>query len=474
MHTQKQSIEQLKNIPKVDFLLSHELFRDCNKSLLKNLISKNLQDLRTKIMQNALSPSQIQNTLASLPQTIKTHYDTLTSATLRPVVNASGVVIQTNLGRSVFAQKIIEEITPILTRYNTLEYDLQKGSRSSRYTHTNTLLQALFGAQEFLLVNNNASAVFLILQTFAKDMEVIISRGELVEIGGEFRIPEVMKSAGCILREVGSTNKTHLHDYIESINPKSALIMKAHQSNFTQIGFVKAVDIKEINALCKEKGLIDYYDLGSGYVQDLLNGEKPIAKGIKEPSLKEIFQNPPSLLSFSGDKLFGGPQVGIIAGKKELVDKLKANHLLRALRVDKLTLSVLQATLQAYLHNDYANIPTLHMLSLQPSELKEHAQEFLTTLQSNINNTFSFTLLPLDSLSGGGSLPNIRFESFGIGIRHKIICTMDLESRLRQEFSIITRIEKDYVICDMRTLLDGDKELIINALQNISQNPEDS
>ena len=470
MHTQKQSIEQLKNIPKVDFLLSHELFRDCNKSLLKNLINKHLQDLRAKIAQNALSPSEITNTLSLLPQTLKTHYDTLTSATLRPVVNASGVVIQTNLGRSVFAQKIIEEITPILTRYNTLEYDLQKGMRSSRYIHANTLLQALFGEQEFLLVNNNASAVFLILQTFAKDLEVIISRGELVEIGGEFRIPEVMKSAGCILREVGSTNKTHLHDYTESINPNTALIMKAHQSNFAQIGFVKAVDMTQISALCKEKGLIDYYDLGSGYVQDLLHGQKPIAKGIKEPSLKEIFKNPPSLLSFSGDKLFGGPQVGIIAGKKELVDKLKANHLLRALRVDKLTLSVLQATLQAYLHNDYANIPTLHMLSLQPSELKEHAQEFLTTLQSNINNTFSFTLLPLDSLSGGGSLPNIRFESFGIGIRHKIICAMDLESRLRQEFSIITRIERDYVICDMRTLLDGDKELIITALQSISQN----
>ncbi|RDU55087.1 L-seryl-tRNA(Sec) selenium transferase [Helicobacter sp. MIT 00-7814] len=475
MHAQ----ELFQALPKMDTLLNHKNFAKANKTLLKPLISKHLQELREEIQnlieshaQSTLDShavAQIQEKIRNIPTTIQNAYNALFTPTLIPVVNASGVVLQTNLGRSVLSQQVAQKLLPLLTRYCTLEYDLDKGARSSRYTHANALFQALFQTDyEFLVVNNNAAAVLLILQTFAKNKKVLISRGELVEIGGGFRIPEVMKQAGCELLEVGATNKTHLSDYENALSAECAMILKAHKSNFSQIGFCAEVAMKDLSALAQREGMIDYYDLGSGYVSGLesLPHAHYTSENSQEPSLKEIFSAPPSLLSFSGDKLFGSAQAGIIAGKKELIERLKKNQLLRALRVDKLCLGVLQASLEAYLQNDFDAIPTLRMLRISPDSLLSRAQQFLKILRP-LESAYDFEVKKVDSLSGGGSLPDMKFESYGIAISAKAFSCAQLEERLRRDFSIITRIIADKVLCDMRTLLDNDEMRIFEALESL-------
>lgn len=475
MHTQKL----LAALPKVDVLLWQPCFIACNPKILKPIVQRHIDSVRQAILQDQIttthpnlathitqaSAGDLRDTLTQfLTESIAQEYDTLTTSSLVPLVNATGVVLQTNLGRSVFAPTLFEQIKPLLTRYCNLEYDLTQGKRSSRYAHANAMLKALFCQEyEFLLVNNNAAAVLLILNTFAKDKEVIISRGELIEIGGEFRIPEVMKSAGSLLVEVGATNKTRLTDYERAISPNTAMLMKAHKSNFAQMGFCEEVDMCELSTLACSNGLIDYYDLGSGCVADL-----PLATSLfdtrTDPTLYEIFASPPALLSFSGDKLFGASQVGIIAGKPHLIARLKQNQLLRALRVDKLCISALQATLQAYLRNDRESIPTFAMLSLTPDVLHQRAQELLQMLQSRALKTINTTIIEVDSVAGGGSLPNKIFQSVALALASTALSVSALESRLRKEFHIITRVQKQQVLIDVRTLLQGDMERICDAL----------
>ncbi|MDD7345409.1 L-seryl-tRNA(Sec) selenium transferase [Helicobacter sp.] len=484
MHTQ----ELLQALPKVDTLLAHKQFETYNTTIIKSLIQQHIHTLRQAILQNTLMTTypeialhidsgsmhtdSTHTTLATyithtLLQSITNDYHKLTTPSLVPVVNASGVVLQTNLGRSVFAPNLMQQILPLLTRYSNLEYDITQGKRSSRYTHANTLLKALFSQEyDYVLVNNNAAAVFLILNTFAKDKEVIISRGELIEIGGEFRIPEVMKSAGSVLVEVGATNKTHLLDYQTHITPHTAMLMKAHKSNFAQIGFCQEVSMQELSTLAHTHNLIDYYDLGSGCVMDLALATS-LSHTQKEPTLHEIFTSPPSLLSFSGDKLFGASQVGIIAGKPHLIAQLKQNHLLRALRVDKLCISVLQATLQAYLHNALESIPTLAMLTLTPQALRQRALELLQMLQTHALSHIQATIIEVDSVAGGGSLPDKVFQSVALALTSDKIHASALESHLRTEFHIITRIHKQQVLIDVRTLLEGDTKRICQALETI-------
>lgn len=501
MHTQTHKL--LQALPKVDVLLSHPHLSALNPRILKPLIQQHLDALRRSILAHSLATtypklseslahlkcpenSQSTHTLDSratltshfthaLVESIAHDYHAHLAPSLVPVVNASGVVLQTNLGRSVFAPALLDRIRPILTRYCSLEYDIAQGKRSSRYTHANALLKALFCPEyEFLLVNNNAAAVLLILNTFARDKEVIISRGELIEIGGEFRIPEVMKSAGSLLIEVGATNKTHLRDYERAISPNTAMLMKAHKSNFAQIGFCEEVDMRELSALARSNGLIDYYDLGSGCVADIA-GAHYVAGAQAEPTLYEIFASPPSLLSFSGDKLFGASQVGIIAGKPELIAALKANHLLRALRVDKLCISTLQATLEAYLHDELDSIPTLSMLTLTRDTLHQRAQSLLQMIESHALKHISAQIVEVDSLAGGGSLPDRVFASMAIALTSDTLKANVLESRLRREFHIITRVSKEQVLIDVRTLLEGDIERICQALSTIesSQSTKD-
>lgn len=440
-------MQDLKKIPQIEKILKNPIFDNTNKIILKNITINKINHTRNQILNG-----QSYN-LEHLENEILDEYKSITSNTLKPIINATGVVLQTNLGRSVFHKNLLNEILPLLNHYNNLEYNLKIGKRGERYDHLTSMLKAMFNTESALIVNNNAAAVLLILNTFAKDYEVIVSRGELVEVGGSFRIPEVMKSAGAILKEVGATNKTNLNDYKNAINEKSKIIMKAHKSNFEILGFSSEVSINDITKLCNENHLIDYYDLGSGYI-----------KGIdcNEPSLLEICKNPPSLLSFSGDKLFGSTQAGIILGKKYLIDQLKQNHLLRALRVDKITILLLQATLQRYITNNIAEIPTINMLSKDISQLHKQAK----FLCDRIDSFFNPSIIEVDSLAGGGSLPNKTFKSFGISLQIKGIKASELEKTLRENL-VITRIYNNKVTLDMRTIQDDEIEILISILNNI-------
>lgn len=445
----------LRSIPKVDMLLTHTDLKDFDKALVLPIIHEYLQTLRDSISQG-IKPNADINTHA---KKIKAKALQAKAPTMQSVINATGVVIHTNLGRSVFSQEIIDEITPLLCAYNTLEYNLQEGKRGERYIHATQILCQIFGCEDALLVNNNAASVLLILNTFAQGKEVIISRGELIEIGGSFRIPEVMKSASSILCEVGATNKTHLSDYENAINEQTAMIMKAHKSNFKQIGFTKDCHIKELITLAKKHNLIDYFDLGSGHCGILSLQD--------EPSISEICKYKPSLLSFSGDKLFGGPQLGIILGKKELIKQLKSNQLLRALRVDKFSILAFIATLQAYMDKAYHKIPTLCML-LTPLEKLESRAKSLQSLimQSPISQKVQVEILKLSSLAGGGSVPHIEFESWGLSLQSKILNAKAFEKKLRLK-GLITCIQKDKILLDMRTLLPHDEEKIVVILESI-------
>lgn len=447
--------ELLQTLPKVDDLLKDTLFSKCKKKILKPIIQKELQKIREGICAHQI----LDFSLHAFKHELFSIYMKSTCTTIKPLINATGVVLQTNLGRSIFSKEILDEILPLLMSYNNLEYNIQEGKRGERYTHLKHLICTLLGCEDAIVVNNNASAVLLILNTFGKDREVIISRGELVEIGGAFRIPEVMKLSGSKLVEVGTTNKTHLSDYEEAITEETSMIMKAHQSNFKQIGFTSSVCFSNITALAKQKGIIDYYDLGSGYVQGLHIDE--------EPSILELCKFSPSLLSFSGDKLFGGPQAGIIVGKSELIAKLKKNHLLRALRVDKFTTLALEATLRAYINEEVEKIPTLHMLNLSAQKIQEKAKSLLALLLPIAN--LQAQILPLDSLAGGGSLPQTPFKSYGISLNFPSLKASNLEKMLREE-GIIARIIQDKVCLDLRCIQEREYDHINNALQKICEN----
>lgn len=453
----------LRHIPKTDKLLKAlqcELEGNLNLNLAKKLILEFLENYRQDLLQGG----EILEFQACVQCIIK-QYHSLTQKSLKPLVNATGIVVHTNLGRSVFSKEILQEIAPILTHYNNLEYDVNKGSRSERYIHLQGLFRALLGAEDVLVVNNNAAAVFLIFNTFAKGKEVVVSRGELIEIGGSFRIPKVMSDSGAILHEIGTTNKTHLKDYKEAINENTAMLFKAHKSNYAMSGFVKEVEFGEIVELAKMQNLIDYYDLGSGYF-GLSGFEKSLKKF--EPALEEIAKLNPSLVSFSGDKLLGGAQAGIIFGKKALIDELKKNQLLRMLRVDKFTIAALEATLNAYLEGKTDKIPTCHLLLKDKAELKQEAE----ALAKLIPQDFAPEVIPAKSYSGGGAMPSHYLDSFGVAIGAKSLMSLgldeeQLEKHLRS-FGIIARLENCALILDVRTLLAGDKERIAEALKNLA------
>lgn len=460
---QSSKIASFSQIPKVDTLLSHPLLASFSKATILPLIRTELQILRTKIKHNNISEQNLQTYLANLIQTLIEKATKIEKKSLQQVINATGVVLHTNLGRSVFSHELLNEITPYLCHYHTLEYDIAQGKRSERYMHIRQILCEMLECEDALIVNNNAAAVFLILNTFAPQKEVIISRGELVEIGGSFRIPEIMKSASGLLREVGTSNKTHLYDYKNAINDYSAMIMKVHQSNFAQLGFVSHCSMRELTQLARAHKLIDYYDLGSGYLGfDNLN--------LYEPNLYEIMRAKPSLVSFSGDKLLGGPQAGIIVGRAELITRLKQNQLLRALRVDKFTLLALQATLQAHKDKAYSKIPSLHMLSLNTQELYNRAQSLLQAISKaqllNTDSKLHAEIVPLRSLAGGGSLPHAHFESYGLALSAHDRDVQSFETQLRH-LGLITCVQKDKILLDTRTLLEGDEECIVEILCKI-------
>ncbi len=443
----------LKSIPKVDKFITHKAFEGLSKTLITKLTKEVLENLRNNILNEKIKEINENNLIKEVLQ----NYEELTTPSLKNLINATGIIVHTNLGRSLLDKKSLEKAISIATSYNNLEYNLKEGKRGERYEHISKALKALTGCEDALVVNNNASAVFLILNTFCKDKEVVVSRGELVEIGGSFRVPEVMAQSGAILKEIGTTNKTHLRDYENAINEKTSMLMKVHKSNYSIEGFSSEVDFEEIVKVAHDNNLIDYYDMGSGHMIDL-----PFNLNANEPSILQIMKFNPSLLSFSGDKLLGSVQAGIIIGKKELIDKIKKNQLLRMLRVDKITLAILEDTINSYLKNELENIPTLKMLHTTLETLEKRA----TNLKEKVKDIYNCEVIKTQTMIGGGTTPNKKIPSIGLSLEYKNYKANKLEELLRKN-NLISRIENDRVILDFRTILEDEIEKIEIILKNL-------
>ena len=389
------------------------------------------------------------------------------SFSLKRVVNGTGVVIHTNLGRSILPKSALENILKISSSYSDLEFNLLEGKRGKRYSHVEYLLKKILKCEKAIVVNNNAAAVFMALSTFCSGAkkEVVVSRGELVEIGGSFRIPDIMSASGAVLTEVGATNKTKLGDYESAINENTALLLKVHQSNFRIIGFTASPSGKDIASMAKKHGIPVMEDLGSGSFVDIRRFGLPY-----EPTAQEVIENGVDVVTFSGDKLLGGPQAGIIAGKAEYIDRIAANPLNRAFRIDKMTLAGLEAVFFEYLDLDRAvkNIPTLSLIAQSESEIKRKALKLLNLIKrfENIDKAiFEFKMIEDFSLVGGGALPDYELKTYSLSIIHKKIGASGIGEIFRKaKIPVIGKIKNGEFRLDMRTVFHGDFNDIIDAI----------
>ena len=459
----------LRKIPRVDEILSRpeilDLLKVHPRTVVVEAIRKGLQRLRREILNGHELPLSEDNSIPfeNLLPLFQEEFDLQIHPRLRRVINATGIVIHTNLGRAPLHPLAIKQIINISKAYSNLEYDLVRGERGDRYSHVEEILCRLSGAESALVVNNNAGAVLLCLNTLAEGREVIISRGQLVEIGGAFRVPDVMKRSGAILKEVGTTNRTHLNDYQRAIGPETALLLKVHTSNFRMMGFTAEVSLNELVHLGREHHLPVMEDLGSGCLIDLSR------YGLeKEPTVQEAIRTGVDLITFSGDKLLGGPQAGIILGKKDILDSIKFNPLTRALRIDKLTLAALESTLLLYLDEKKAmeEIPTLRMLGLDKRKLKNRGRRLLKRLQGEVGQEIQLTLKEDVSQVGGGALPLQELPTIAVAIRTTPFSVNSLEENLRRGTPpIIARISRDELILDMRTVFNDEIPLLAEGIQ---------
>jgi len=377
-------------------------------------------------------------------------------------------VVHTNLGRSLLASDAVENIVSIAGKYSNLEFNLESGTRGSRYDIVEELLCEISGAESAMVVNNNAGAVLLCLDTIAKEKKAIVSRGELVEIGGSFRIPDVMLKSGAILKEIGTTNRTHLKDYVNAIENDTGLLLKVHTSNYSLVGFTANVSLKELVGLGEKYHIPVMEDLGSGTFIDFSK------YGLqKEPTVQESVDSGADVITFSGDKLLGGPQAGIIVGKKEFLDNIKKNPLTRALRIDKLTLAALESTLSLYRDPETAihRIPTLNMLLCPLAQIQKKVKR-LEKMLKNLNvQDMSISVVDLSSKAGGGSLPLLNLPSKGIEVTIQKMTANAIEKHMRSNMPpVIGRIENDAFIMDLRTVQDDELELIASAIKDMNKN----
>lgn len=438
-------MQNLRTLPQIDKILNHKPFKDYNKGILARISRELLNSIRSQ--DEEINEEKIY-------AQINKNYKAFEKKALKPLINATGIVMHTNLGRSVIDEKSWQRAKQIACSYSNLEYDLESGSRGNRYEYTGYLLSTLFGCEDALVVNNNASAVFLVLNTFGKGGRCVLSRGELVEIGGGFRVPEVMKESGAILAEVGTTNKTRLSDYENALDENTKMLVKVHRSNFDIVGFKQDTSLEEVASLAKERGIISYYDLGGGAVSHLACCDS-------EPVPQKLIKTGVDLLSFSGDKLFGSVQAGIILGKKELIAKLRKNQLLRMLRSDKITLALLASTVLSYLDKDYNSVPTIFLLSRSTSELKSVAKR----INNSCKNIAS--IIDTATFGGGGTLPNVKIQSVALAFRAKKGQKIEnLERDFRQK-GVIGRIENQCFLLDLRSVLPSDESALITAINSI-------
>ena len=453
----------LRAIPSVDQLLRAEGVVTLQSSVglprLTTVIREVTEEMRRQIQSNDSPLTSKDDLTTEAVQRIQSVCERDARSGLRRVINATGVILHTNLGRAPLSESARQAIAEA-SGYCTLEYDGTTGSRGKRGGRVEDLLTQLTGAEAALVVNNCAAAALLVLTVLAADGETIISRGELVEIGGDFRVPEVMANSGTRMVEVGSTNRTRLSDYKKAINPNTRLIMRVHPSNYRIIGFTAAPAFSELASLAHESGLPLYEDAGSGVLNDLS------AYGLNdEPLISESIKAGADVVSFSGDKLLGATQAGLIVGKKEIIERLRKHSLYRALRVDKLCLAALEATLDVHRRGALEEIPTLGMLGLSAAAIAERAQQFIARLPSGDSSAVTATLVSGESAIGGGSGPNVHPPTTLVALKHAQLTAAEIEAKLRLSSPpVIARIADDLVMLDLRTVTTQEERELLNAV----------
>ncbi|MFZ5597448.1 MAG: L-seryl-tRNA(Sec) selenium transferase [Bacillota bacterium] len=458
----------LREIPKVDEVLKipavEELARNYPRDLVVEAVRRTLEGIRRRIMETGSGPEELEamKDPARLSTGITAAVESIFRPNLRRVINCTGVVLHTNLGRAVLSASAIEAVHMAASGYSNLELNLESGKRGSRYDAVEGIICNITGAESSLVVNNNAAAVLLALSTLARGREVIVSRGQLVEIGGSFRIPEVMDQSGAVLKEVGATNKTYPHDYKRAINERTALLLHVHTSNYRIVGFTREITVAELAELGREAGIPVMSDLGSGSLLEMeILGLPP------EPTVQQTIKAGADVVTFSGDKLLGGPQAGIIAGKREIIERMKRNPLTRALRIDKMTVAGLEATLKEYLDRRSVthNIPALRMISMSQDELHRKAEALCSLLKDAAGDKAEVSVQKDGSAVGGGAMPTADLPGWLVSVKPLTITVDSLASRLRDgEPAVVGRVQDEHLLLDVRTILKDEDLILAGAL----------
>ena len=456
-----------RSIPKVDVLLENPdivtLIENHHRDVVVDVIREEIDKLRNFIKEND-DVNLIEEKINNLIENIKISTEKVYSYNIKKVINGTGTILHTNLGRAIISKKHADYLSEVVTSYSNLEYNLEEGKRGERYSHFEKLICKITGAEAAMAVNNNAAAVMLVLSSMAAEREVIVSRGELVEVGGKFRIPDVMKSSNAHLVEIGTTNKTHLEDYEDAISENTGAFLKVHTSNFKILGFTESVSIEELCKLGREKDIPVIEDIGSGVLIDLSK------YGLEyEPTVQDSIKAGVDVVSFSGDKLLGGPQAGIIVGKKKYIDKMKKNPLTRAFRIDKFTATILEMIFHEYLNEEDAikNIPVLSLITKDLKEIEKNTNDLFNKIEK-LKDVADINVEDTLSQIGGGSLPAERIKSKSVTIMPKNISTQSLEAKLRAgKNPVVGRISGEKLILDMRTVLEDEIDILAQKLIDI-------
>lgn len=464
--------EQLRGIPSVDEVLRSDGLKQYWGFYSKDLVIQAVRDILGKMRTDIIVGHRIDTSMDKIGMLIKQYLENMLKPSLKRMVNASGIVLHTNLGRAALCNEAIEAVKIAAGNPVSLEFDLEKGERGDRDSHIEAVICHLTGAEAAAIVNNNAAAVFLTLNTLAEGKEVIISRGELIEIGGSFRIPDVIKKSGCKLLEVGTTNRTHSGDYISAINPDTAVLLKVHTSNYRVIGFTSGVDLKELVKIGRQRNIPVVEDLGSGLLVDLSQFGFPAKLG--EPVVRESIADGADIVTFSGDKLFGGPQAGIIAGKREYIQRINKNPLKRALRVDKLTIAATEATLRLYLQPDtlHKRLPTLRILTRPISDIETVAKVVARLLKERLGRDYIVGIEDGFSQIGSGSLPLEVIATKVVSIAHNTLPPEKIfKMFLKNNPPVLGRVHKGKFLLDMR-MIEKAEEVVITPETVKSQESE--
>ena len=472
--------ERLREIPSVEEVLNwpslRELAEGTSRRFLADRVRETLAAVRQEIRDGQWSSADAISEAVLSPR-VRQGTARALEFSLRPVINATGVILHTNLGRAPLERQAVERAAEVATQYSNLEYDLDEGRRGERDVHVRKVVEVLLGAPASIVVNNNAAAVLITLNTLAEGGEVIVSRGELIEIGGSFRIPEIMAKSGAVLREVGTTNRTRIADYRNAVNERTKLLLRVHPSNFRVVGFTERPGLDEVVALGRETGIPVFEDLGSGCLLSMAEQGIP-----DEPPAGASIAAGVDVVSFSGDKMLGGPQAGVIAGRKDLVERIRRNPLFRALRVDKLTYAVLEVTLRNYCLDRPERIPAIRMIRMTREEVGQRAQRLIAACGQDrltspsrereraVTSALRFELTDGLSVLGGGSAPGRTIPTSLVALRHANHSAAALEKRLRAwQPPVIARVEEDAVLLDLRTVLPEQEDILIAAVRSLAE-----